>query len=147
MAICAVSGERFEVSQFEREYCLREGLPLPEISQRERLREEEPSESGPIQPLSDHVRDVSESSLKVPFLCEATGKRYKVLPQELRFHQRLGLALPRVAPLERLRQWSDFLAVHPVRETQCAHCGGGIQTARVEKSVLCEPCYQRHVTG
>lgn len=111
-----------------------------------RWREDEKQEPGPTQEMPDHVNELTEQMLAIPFVCELTGKRYKVLPLELKFHQRMGLALPRVAPLDRLKLGAEFLSVKPLLDKNCSACGLGLKTTR-ENKVLCENCYQQHVSG
>ncbi len=111
-----------------------------------RWREDEKQDSGPTQSMPDNVNEVTESMLNIPFVCEHTGKRFKILPLELKFHQRMKIALPRIAPLERLKMGADFLSVKPVLDKNCAGCGAALKTTHAAQ-VLCESCYQQHVTG
>ena len=51
--------------------------------------------------LPDSVQDADQSICQQTLHCQETGKAFKIIPQELSFHKKMGLALPRLCPDER----------------------------------------------
>ena len=94
--------------------------------------------------LPDDVRDVGDDFLQTALTCEVSGKQFKLQKAELDFHRRRNLALPRVAPLERIRLAARFLEVVPLRPTVCGACSASIVSAREQslREILCEQCFR-----
>lgn len=88
--------------------------------------------------------DVCEKILK----CEVTGKPYKIIPQELKFHKQMRLPLPRRCPDQRHLERMAMRTVRLIWDRTCGKCGTNIQTSfapdRPEK-VYCEACYLKAV--
>ena len=97
--------------------------------------------------LPDHITDCDDSVLKTGCTCELTGKRFAFQRAELEFHRRMNIALPRLAPLERIRHNAEFLIVHPVHSGSCAKCGEAFETTRdqTRDTVFCESCFQKEL--
>lgn len=76
--------------------------------------------------------------------CEISGKKYKILPAELQFYQKMGVPIPLRCPDQR---HYDRLEKHGFVRTfagKCAKCGLEIQTiysSESEEVVYCEKCY------
>ena len=98
--------------------------------------------------LPDDINDVTDDVLKYAIKCEATGKLFKLIPQELEFYRKHKLPLPRKSPyqrhLERVAQRNPY----KLWDRECDKCGDGIRTSyspeRPEK-VYCEKCYLSEV--
>jgi hypothetical protein len=51
--------------------------------------------------VPDDINDVKDDILEKILKCEVSGKAYRIIPMELQFYRRMGLPVPRRAPLER----------------------------------------------
>jgi hypothetical protein len=104
----------------------------------------EQSYLGPKAALPDSIRDASDELAKQIFTCEATGKLYKIIPQEIRFHREMGIPLPRFCPDERHRL--RMMERNPMQlwDRPCAKCSKDIQTTYPPERpeiVYCDECY------
>lgn len=96
----------------------------------------------------ENINEVNESICNQILTCEATGKNYKIIPQELKFYKKMGLPIPNLSPDQRhLKR----LALHnPLKlwTRNCAKCGQAIQTSFNPKRpeiVYCQNCYLKEV--
>lgn len=102
----------------------------------------------PASQLPDDTASVPDEILEWAILCEATGKPFKLVKQELQFYRSQKLPIPRRHPDR--RHEDRFALKNPFRffERACGTCGTAIQTTyapeRPEK-VLCEECYRKEV--
>jgi hypothetical protein len=96
------------------------------------------------QTLPDDIASVPDDILQWAVECEVTGKRFRILKQELQFYRHEGIALPRHHP--DTRHDVRFASQNPRRlwERPCQNCGKQMHTSyapdRPEK-VWCEGCY------
>ena len=111
--------------------------------------DEAPNETSPAAVLPDHIRDVTDQILNTTLICARSGKRYKIVRKELDFYRTANRPLPRIAPMERLRQLSSILEVKPLIESACAHCQSPFASAYAgqTQNLLCEACYQNEIVG
>lgn len=115
--------------------------------------------------LPDHIKDVTDSIFKETIGCEHGGRcnhqcttAFKVVPEELKFYQRMNLPLPRLCPncrhYERLAQRNPLKLWH--RKCMCekpGHFHEGVCPNEFETSyapdrpetVYCEQCYNAEV--
>lgn len=94
--------------------------------------------------IPDDIREISDTFASNVLRCEATGKAYKIIPQELAFLRQMTLPLPRLCFEERQRR--RFALRNPRRlwNRTCAKCGKNIQTTyapECPETVYCEQCY------
>ncbi|MDC0358144.1 hypothetical protein OAO01_04950 [Oligoflexia bacterium] len=95
--------------------------------------------------LPDQIQDVPESICQELLACSECSKNYKIIPQELRFYQQIGLALPRTC--FQCRHHSRFgkrtgRILFPYR---CDACQAPLQTAHAPdtaQKIYCEKCFQ-----
>lgn len=112
-------------------------------------RDPEPSKhqiTMPFEQIPDHINDTGESILKEILGCKSCGKPYRIIPRELEFLKRFGIALPRKCfecrHMERFHQVNFPRLYHRT----CMHegCDNTFETTyapdRPEK-VYCERCY------
>ena len=45
--------------------------------------------------LPDNIDDVDDSILKKAIICEVSGRPFRIVPLELQFYRKYGIALPR----------------------------------------------------
>ena len=103
--------------------------------------DEEKAES--VSPLPDHIRDAADAVVSRTFECTRTGKPYRLNRMELEFYRRVGLPLPRVAPLERLRQRARLLSISSLRENRCGRCDKSVTTVQAASTIVCNDCFER----
>jgi len=98
--------------------------------------------------LPEDIADVPDDILNYVVSCEASGKPFRLIPQELAFYRKKGLPVPRRAPLKRLEDLEALQNSRTLHDRTCGKCGKAIQTTyspdRPEK-VLCEGCYLKEV--
>jgi len=120
--------------------------------------------------IPDDIRDVKDDILEKILKCEISGKAYKIIPMELQFYRRIGLSIPRRAPLQRHKDRMARLLPRKLFERKCQctgassdnkiyqntgshlhgkeHCPQKIQTPYAsERSeiVYCEQCYNAEI--
>lgn len=104
--------------------------------------EEETMESfEPTYQIPDDINDVKDDILSAILRCNVTGKKYRIIKQELALYRRFQLPIPRVSPLERLRNHCQALNIPEVSENHCAKCQKKISTVYGGNNVYCEECY------
>ncbi len=93
---------------------------------------------------ADHINDVGDDILGVTLSCAQSGKRYKIVKEELAYYRSGRLPVPRVSPLERLKLKAGIYAVEPLRDGKCSRCSESFVTAvpHSGRRILCERCYQ-----
>ena len=111
-------------------------------------KDESAAYQGPEVILLESIEETNDSICASILKCEKTGVLYKIIPQELAFYKRFGVALPRVAPLERHRNRMGLLNPRKIYDRVCNQCGGAVKTSyapgRLEP-IYCEPCYLKEV--
>ncbi|KKW17067.1 MAG: hypothetical protein UY56_C0004G0003 [Parcubacteria group bacterium GW2011_GWA1_50_14] len=120
--------------------------------------------------IPDDIKDVKDEILEKVLKCEVSGKAYKMIPMELQFYRRIGIPIPRRAPLERHKDRIARLLPRKIfdRMCQCAgkkaeggryentvshfhgdsHCPNAIETPYSPERpeiVYCETCYQAEI--
>lgn len=98
--------------------------------------------------LPDHIKDAPEDTTDKILTCEATGKLYKIIPQELKFYRSLQIPLPHHSPDQRHKDRMKLRNPRTLWDRACQKCQKPIQTTyapeRPEK-IYCEECYLREV--
>jgi len=99
---------------------------------------------GPEVQVPDDIQDVDDSICGKILRCEATGKLFKIIPQELQFYRDMKLPLPRKCFMQ--RQKERFMLRNPrhLWKRECAKCKKGIETTYAPERpeiVYCEECY------
>lgn len=80
--------------------------------------------------------------------CEASGKYFKILPQELKFYEKMGIPLPRKHPDQRHKERMALRNPRKLWTRNCAKCAAGIETSYAPdraEIVYCEKCYLAEV--
>ena len=104
---------------------------------------------GPKQEIADAIADIPDEICSQILTCEASGKQYKVIPQELKLYRQLNLPLPRKRFFERHKDRMQLRNPRTLFDRSCMECGTSLRTSyapdRPEK-ILCEPCYQQSLS-
>jgi len=94
--------------------------------------------------LPETIEEVGDGICKDILLCKATGKPYKVIPQELAFYQSMNLPIPEFCPDERHRRRNTKRNLYTLYDRSCSVCAKDIETTYTPdgpKNVCCEECY------
>jgi hypothetical protein len=98
----------------------------------------------PAETLPDSIDDIPDDVLEWALLCEATGKPYKLIKQELDFYRKRRLPVPRFHPDERYRRLLTLRNPCKIWERACAKCSKVMRTTYQPERpeiVYCESCY------
>ncbi|MDA2935609.1 hypothetical protein MYX06_00100 [Patescibacteria group bacterium AH-259-L05] len=120
--------------------------------------------------IPDDISDVGDDILEQVLKCEVLGKAYRIIPMELQFYRRMGLPIPRRAPLQRHNDRISQLLPRKLfnRTCQCVgeqsdngvykntikhfheskHCPNSIKTpydTNRKEIVYCEKCYLKEI--
>ncbi|MBN2086804.1 hypothetical protein JW758_00485 [Candidatus Peregrinibacteria bacterium] len=98
--------------------------------------------------IPDNIKDVPDEITQKILKCEASGKFYKIIPQELKFYRNGGIPIPRRCPDQRHVDRMELRNPREVYKRECAKCLKNIKSTydpdRPEK-VYCEECYLKEV--
>ena len=105
--------------------------------------EEQTAATGDFAVLPDDVSMAADTILSQVFLCRDTGRPYKLLPAELAYLRREGIALPTKSPMRRLEERAGFSRYRPLERMNCCDCSSPILTpySHEGSAVLCEGCF------
>ena len=98
--------------------------------------------------LPDSIADVPDDILSLPIVCEATGRPYQLVKQELDFYRRMKLPVPRIHPDERHSRRMASRNPYKLWKRQCVKCHGTMETSYAPdrpEIVYCEQCYLKEV--
>ncbi len=109
--------------------------------------EEKPEDCVSTYATPDHIKDVKDDVLSAVLCSEKSGKKYKIIKQELDFYRRMNLPLPHTAPLERIQENLTHTAIPMLKHMNCSKCGKSIETVydSSQRQVYCETCYQEAI--
>ena len=112
--------------------------------------EEDPSKNylGPKITIPEDIRSVPDDFTQHILICEASGKLYKVIPQELAFYRTHGIPIPRKCPDQRHKERMALRNPRTLWKRECAKCKKDIETTYAPdrpEIVYCEECYLKEV--
>lgn len=131
-----------EQMPLSKEEILQNGWPYHDEPEREK------QYKGPIYQIPDNIKDVPEDITKQILLSEASGKPYKIIPQEFKFYKEQGIPIPRLTPDERHFKRLEKRNKRVIYDRQCQKCKKGIHTTYAPERpevVYCEQCYLKEV--
>ncbi len=103
---------------------------------------------GPVTQFPENIEEVGDDILQKILTCEASGKLYKLIPQELEFYRRMKLPIPKRAPNERHKDRLAMRNPQTLWPRTCEGCHVAIESSyapeRPEK-VYCDACYLKMV--
>ena len=97
-----------------------------------------------------NIQDVNDDILGKVIICEATGKPFKLIKQELDFYRKYDLPLPRKCFDQRHSERMKIKTPRKIFQRTCAKCSAEIETwyAPVRKEIVyCQSCYHKEVYG
>ena len=103
---------------------------------------------GPAITIPDNIRDAGDDMCAKILRCEATGKLYKIIPQELAFYRTMSLPLPRRCPDQRHKDRMAQRNPRKLWKRNCAKCGKEMETTYAPSRpeiVYCEQCYLKEM--
>ncbi len=103
---------------------------------------------GPVVTIPDGISDVPDDISTKVLTCEASGKQFKIIPQELKFYRQSGIPLPHRSPAQRHKDRNALRNPRKLWKRNCANCNKPLATSyepgRPER-IYCEPCYLKSV--
>ncbi len=109
--------------------------------------EEPDSESkymGAAVELPETIADVSDDICKKILQCKATGKAYKIIPQELKFYRSMNVPAPDLSPDERHRLRIAKRNPQHLWKRNCDNCKKEIDSSYAPdrpETIFCKDCY------
>ncbi len=103
---------------------------------------------GPPIDIARNIADVSDDICQKILLCEATGKPYKIIPQELQFYREMNIPIPRKCPDQRHKERIAQRNPRKLWNRDCSKCHKPITTSYAPERpeiVYCEQCYLANV--
>lgn len=94
--------------------------------------------------LPETIEEVPATITKQILTCTASGKPYKIIPQELQFYQTMHIPAPTLSPDERHRRRIAKRNPYKLWSRKCQKCAKEIQTSFAPERpeiVYCEECY------
>lgn len=99
---------------------------------------------GAVVELPETSTEVTDEICKDILICTATGKPYKVIPQELKFYRSMQLPIPELCPDERHRRRIAKRNLYTLYPRSCSQCAKDIETTYAPDRapvIYCESCY------
>jgi hypothetical protein len=104
---------------------------------------------GPPVDLPDSISDVHDDVTKQILTCGASGKQYKIIPQELAFYRQMHLPLPRRSFFQRHKDRMAMRNPRALFDRMCDNCKKSIETTYSPdrpEIVYCEECFQNSLS-
>ena len=98
--------------------------------------------------VPDALGEIPDDILNWAIVCEATGRPFKIIKQELDFYRKMNLPIPRLYPDERHRRRMALRNPRKLWNRECSTCQKPIETSYAPdrpETVVCEECYLREV--
>lgn len=98
--------------------------------------------------LPENIADADEALCDKVLQCAGSSEFYKIIPQELKFYKRFGIALPRLSPMERHRERMKLRNPRKLWDRNCGKCGVSMKSSyspERPEPVYCEACYLKEV--
>lgn len=98
----------------------------------------------PASQLPDSIDQIPDEIIDWAMQCEATGRLFRIIRQELEFYRRMRLPIPRLHPDERYRLRMALRNPRKLWKRHCMACRTSIETTYSPdrpEVVYCEPCY------
>ena len=102
----------------------------------------------PAEKLPDSIDDIPDDVLNWAVRCEATGRPFRIIKQELEFYRKMRLPVPRLHPDERHRRRMALRNPRKLWKRPCGKCGKEMETTYAPERpeiVYCESCYLQEV--
>lgn len=96
-------------------------------------------------PVPDDIQDVKDDILEAILKCHSTGKKFKIIKQELAAYRKMGIPIPSDSPVARLEKIQSSLQMKEAKPQACTKCQKPIVTVYDPElyRVVCESCYQQ----
>lgn len=98
--------------------------------------------------IPDNINETDDGLVNMPLTCHASGKKFKIIPQEMKFYKKQGVPVPHLHPEVRFKKRIGLRNPQTLWERTCGKCGVAIQTTYAPdrpEIVYCEKCYLESV--
>lgn len=95
--------------------------------------------------IPPNIKDFPDQALDWAFICEKSGKPFRVVAPELRFYRKMNLPVPHLHPDERHRERLALRNPHHLWKRKCAKCDKEIDSSFAPdrpETVYCVECYR-----
>jgi hypothetical protein len=96
--------------------------------------------------LPEDINEAGEDVFDKVFVCDETGKVYKIIKDEYKLLKKLNIALPRISPFQRHKNRMSRRNTWKLWKRKCDKCGIEIKTiydSNRAEPVYCVECYLR----
>ena len=103
---------------------------------------------GPKGEVPNDINDVEGNICDKIFICEVSGKPYKIISQEFSFYKERGIPLPKRSPDQRHKDRLKKRNPKKLWNRNCSKCNKEIVTSyspERPETVYCEECYLKEV--
>lgn len=98
--------------------------------------------------IPDEIKDVLETIVKEILACQDCSKNYKIIPQELKFYQRLKVPIPRKCSDCRHLDRQKLRNPRRLWPRKCQKCNAAVQSTYAPdrpETIYCEKCYLKTI--
>lgn len=125
-------------------------LPLEKqdaLKQGYKWKEEEISNEIQSYQIPDDISEVKDDILDQVLICVISKKKFRIIKQELEFYRKQNIAIPTIAPIERLKEKAKTLRIEELKTINCAKCQRKVQSTYnpILNKIYCEECFQKEV--
>jgi len=102
----------------------------------------------PAAKLPDSIEDIPDDIVNWAIKCDATGRPFRIIKQELDFYRKMKLPIPHFHPDERHRKIMALKNPRTIWKRPCMKCQKPIETTYAPERleiVYCEDCYLKEV--
>ncbi|PIZ72972.1 hypothetical protein COY07_02545 [Candidatus Peregrinibacteria bacterium CG_4_10_14_0_2_um_filter_43_11] len=118
------------------------------LSWKEDGKEREAPANQPIFIPPENIREVNDDICNQTLGCENTGRKYKIIPQELEFYRKMKLPIPKIHPDQRHYNRLQLHSAYKLWNGKCGKCGTEIKTIHAHENknkIYCEKCFSQEV--
>ncbi len=98
--------------------------------------------------VPDNIKNTEKEIIEKVFICDISGKKFKITPQELVFYKQQKIPLPRRHPNQRHKDRLKERLPRMLFSRNCMKCGVAIRTPYAQNRseiVYCQDCYLKTV--
>jgi hypothetical protein len=98
--------------------------------------------------IPDNIKDVPADITERILICEKSQKFYKIMPQELKFYQTIGIPVPHICPDQRHKDRMQTRNPRQLWDRKCMKCGLDLRSTYAPErpeTIYCEKCYVAEV--
>jgi len=98
--------------------------------------------------IPKNIKDVKDDILESAIRCEATGRPFRIIKEELDFYRREGLPIPLIHPAARLKDRFSWVGYFRIEKAICAKCSKEILSSLprgMTNNIYCQECFNKEL--